>query len=54
MSASAAWVKTPASLEMNRIENKTGHEFVVNPFARSLNELTEFNSRGGAGYADLP
>ena len=54
MSASAAWVKTPESLEMNRIEGKTGGEVVVNLFARSSGILLTLNSRGGAGYADLP
>lgn len=54
MSASAAWVKTPESLEMNRIENKTGREVVVNLFVRSSDGLAEFNSCCGAGYADLP
>jgi hypothetical protein len=54
MSASAARAKTPESLEMNRIEGKTGGEVVVNLFARSSDWLTGFNSCCGAGYADLP
>jgi hypothetical protein len=54
MSAPAARAKTPESLEMNRIEGKTGREVVVNLFARSSDGLSEFNSCRGAGYADLP
>ena len=54
MSAPAARVKTPESMEMNRMEGKTGREVVVNLFACSPNGLTGFNSFRGAGYADLP
>lgn len=54
MSAPAARVKTPESMEMNRIEGKTGREVIVNLFARSSDGLTGFNSCRRAGYADLP
>lgn len=54
MSASAARVKTPESMEINRIKNKTGGEVDVNLSAPALGVLLSFNSRGGAGYADLP
>jgi hypothetical protein len=54
MSAPAARAKTPESLEMNRIEDKTGREVDVNLFARSSDGLAELNSCRGAGYADLP
>jgi hypothetical protein len=54
MSAPAARAKTPESLEMNRIEGKTGREVVVNLFARSSAALLTFNPRRGVGYADLP
>jgi hypothetical protein len=54
MSAPAARAKTPESLEMNRIEDKTAREVDVNLFARASDGLAELNSCRGVGYADLP
>jgi hypothetical protein len=54
MSAPAARAKTPETLEMNRIGGKTRRDVDVNLFACSSDRLAEFNSCGGAGYADLP
>jgi hypothetical protein len=54
MSAPAARAKSPKPMEMNRMKDKTGQEVVVNLFARSSVGLTVLNSRGSAGYADLP
>ena len=53
MSAPAARAKMPESLEMNRMEDKTGREVAVNLTAPALGDLLSFNSRGGAGYADF-
>jgi len=52
MSAPAARAKTPESLEMNRMEDKTGREVAVNLTAPALGDLLSFNSRG-AGLCRL-
>lgn len=54
MSAPAARAKTPESMKMKRIGDKTGRQVIANLFAHSSDGLTEFNSCRGAGYADLP
>ena len=54
MSAATARARTSEWSEMNKIESNTSQEIVANLSALALGVLLSFNSRGGAGYADLP
>ena len=54
MTAAATRARALEWLEMNEIESNTSQEIVANLSALALGVLLSFNSRGGAGYADLP
>ena len=54
MTAAAARARTLEWSKMNEIESNTSQEIVASLSALALGVLLSFNSRGGAGYADLP